>query len=354
MSANPLPRERISSAILLGGIVLASYLCYRLSLPFLSPLLWAFTLAVLFGPLHAWLRRSMTSSAGAASVAVGIIAAVVVIPALFVLAALLGEAVKGANLINAVAGSGRWRSVLESNSWLSPAFSWVEERVNIQELIGTAAAWLTSWSASLIRGSFAGFVNLLLTFYFLFYFLRDGEKARRFLKELLPLSAAEFAKVGERMQQTVQATVYGTVVVAALQGGLGGLVFWWLDMPAPFFWGVVMGLLAVVPFLGAFVIWAPVAVYLALAGQWFDASVLALWGTAVIGLIDNVLYPVLVGDRLMMHTVPSFIAVVGGLLLFGAHGVILGPLVLSAAVILLQIWRQRAAYLDADRPSSSV
>ncbi len=108
-------------------------------------------------------------------------------------------------------------------------------------------------------------------------------------------------------------------------------MFWWLDIPAPLFWGVVMGLLAVVPFLGAFVIWAPVAAYLALAGQWGSALLLTLWGTAVIGLIDNVLYPVLVGSRLMLHTVPSFIAVVGGVILFGTPGLILGPLVVTVS-----------------------
>ena len=119
-------------------------------------------------------------------------------------------------------------------------------------------------------------------------------------------------------------------------------MFWWLEIPAPLFWGVVMGLLAVVPFLGAFVIWAPVAVYLALAGQWGSAILLTLWGTAVIGLIDNVLYPVLVGRRLMLHSVPSFIAVVGGVILFGAHGLILGPLVVTVSIVLLHIWRERA------------
>ena len=95
------------------------------------------------------------------------------------------------------------------------------------------------------------------------------------------------------------------------------------------------------PFLGAFVIWAPVAAYLALAGQWGSALLLTLWGTAVIGLIDNVLYPVLVGSRLMLHTVPAFIAVVGGIILFGTPGLILGPLVVTVSLVLLWIWRER-------------
>ena len=123
-------------------------------------------------------------------------------------------------------------------------------------------------------------------------------------------------------------------------------MFWWLDLPAPLFWGVLMGLLAIVRFLGAFVIWAPAAIFLALNGDVQSAIILTLWGTLVVGLLDNVLYPALVGQRLMLHTVPSFIAVVGGLLLFGTSGIVLGPIIVVGAQTLLEIWRSRTAVLE--------
>lgn len=342
-------RYNISSAILLVGIVFGLYLCYRLTIPFLSPLVWSFTLAVLFRPLCARLRGAWGSQTASASATVVTVAIVVVIPAIFVFSAMLAEAVRGAGLLSSAVESGTWRNVLETHPWLAPAAAWLDERINLPDLVGTTTTWLTTWSASLLRGSFAGFVNLLLTFYFLFYFLRDGQSARIVLQHLLPFTPPEFAKLSERVENTVRATVYGTVIVAALQGTLGGLVFWWLGIPAPLTWGVVMGLLAVVPFLGAFVVWAPVAIYLALAGQWGSAILLTLWGTAVIGLIDNVLYPVLVGSRLMMHTVPAFIAVVGGVILFGAHGLVLGPLVITVSIVMLHIWRERADVVRRER-----
>jgi len=123
-------------------------------------------------------------------------------------------------------------------------------------------------------------------------------------------------------------------------------MFWWLDLPAPLFWGVLMGLLAIVPFLGTFVIWAPAAIFLAVNGDVQSAIILTLWGTLVVGLVDNVLYPALVGQRLMLHTVPSFIAVVGGLLLFGTSGIVLGPIIVVGAQTLLEIWRSRNAVLE--------
>jgi predicted PurR-regulated permease PerM len=141
---------------------------------------------------------------------------------------------------------------------------------------------------------------------------------------------------------TVYATVYGTLAVAAVQGTLGGLMFWWLGLPAPLLWGLVMGVLAVLPVLGAFIVWIPAALFLALDGSWGKALILALWGGVVVDGIDNVMiYPILVGNRLKLHTIPAFMAIVGGLIVFGPSGLILGPVALTVTVLLLEIWQSR-------------
>jgi predicted PurR-regulated permease PerM len=145
----------------------------------------------------------------------------------------------------------------------------------------------------------------------------------------------------KRVGDTVHATVYGTFAIAAVQGLLGGLMFWWLGLPAPLLWGLVMGLLAIVPMLGAFVVWGPAALFLALEGNWGSALTLVLWGMLVIGTIDNLLRPIFVGNRLKLHTMLTFLSVVGGLLLFGPAGLILGPVVLTITISLLEIWFNR-------------
>ena len=154
---------------------------------------------------------------------------------------------------------------------------------------------------------------------------------------------AETDRLCGRVGDTIYATIYGTLAVSAVQGLLGGLMFWWLGLPAPLFWGVVMALLAVVPVLGAFVVWIPAALFLAMEGSWGKAIILAVWGGVVVGSIDNLLRPVLVGKRLQLHTVFVFISVVGGLLVFGASGLILGPVVLTITTVLLENWRGRTA-----------
>ena len=184
-------------------------------------------------------------------------------------------------------------------------------------------------------------ISVLLTFYLLFYFLRDQREALRSLRSLSPLSEADMDRLFSRVGDTVHATMYGTLAVAVIQGTLGGLMFWWLDLPAPLLWGLVMGVLAIVPVLGAFVVWIPAAVFLALDGSWGKALILALWGGVLVGGIDNVIYPILVGNRLRLHTIPAFMAIVGGLIVFGPSGVILGPMTLTVTVLLLEIWRNR-------------
>jgi len=191
-------------------------------------------------------------------------------------------------------------------------------------------------------------IGLLLTLYFLFYFLRDRRSLVGMLADLLPLSAAETDRLSRRAIDTIHATMYGTVVCAVVQGTLSGLMFWWLDLPAPLLWGVVMGLLAVVPMFGAFIVWIPAAIFLALDGRWGSALILTAWGTLVVGMIDNLLYPMLVGNRLKLHSILSFVSVVGGLIVFGASGLILGPLAVTITLALLETWRTRISTNPGD------
>jgi predicted PurR-regulated permease PerM len=186
-------------------------------------------------------------------------------------------------------------------------------------------------------------IGLLLTFYLLFFFLRDRSAALQALRALSPLSEAEMDRLFNRIGDTIYATIYGTLAVSAVQGLLGGMMFWWLGLPAPLLWGVVMALLAVVPVLGAFVIWIPAALFLAMEGSWGKALVLTFWGMIVVGGIDNLLRPILVGKRLKLHTVLAFMSVVGGLILFGPAGLILGPVVFTITIELLEIWRGHTA-----------
>ncbi len=326
---------------LLGAVIIGLVLCYLLATPFIPALVGSFALAVIFVPLDARLRLKLRSHGLAAALCVTIIALIVVVPTLLVIGTLIDEITQSAPRIAQMVDADHWNNIINSRPWLSPLLRVINERFDIPDLAKAGAAWMAGWSGTFVQGSFSSAVSMLMTFYILFYLLRDREMIRSSIAQALPLSASEFARLSDRVVNTIFATVFGLGATAALQGVLGGLMFWWLGFTAPLFWGVVMGMLAVVPFLGAFVIWAPAALFLGLSGDLSSAVILGLWGTLVVGLVDNAVYPVLVGQRLRLHTVISFIAIVGGLILLGAPGVVLGPVIVSVTIVLTGIWRER-------------
>ena len=331
--------RQIHLLVLMAITVLGLYLCYLMVLPFVPALTWALALALLFTPVQRWLESRVKHPSLAASVCVLGIGLIVVVPATFMAQRLVSEAVIGADTIRARLESGEWQRVLDGYPRVAPLAHQIEQQIDLPGIISTIATWLTNAIASFVKGSVMQVVDVLLTFYLLFYFLRDRRAMLTTLRSLSPLSEASINKVFSHVGDTIHATIYGTLTVAVVQGTLGGVMFWWLGLPAPVLWGLVMGVLAVVPVLGAFIVWIPAAVFLALEGSFGKALILGVWGGVVVGGIDNVIYPILVGNRLKLHTIPAFMAIVGGLLVFGSSGLILGPVTLTVTVLLLEIWR---------------
>jgi predicted PurR-regulated permease PerM len=233
-------RGHLHTLALMAATALGIYLCYRMALPFVTALTWALTLAVLFMPVHRWLESTVKHSNLAASVSVLVIGLIVVVPATFVGQRLVSEAVTGADTIRAKVESGEWQRVLAVHPRIAPIVKWIERQIDLPGTISTIAAWLTNATASFVRGSVVQAISVLLTFYLLFYFLRDQRAALRSLRCLSPLSVADMDRLLSRVGDTVLATMYGTLAVAVIQGTLGGLMFWWLDLPAPLLWGLVM------------------------------------------------------------------------------------------------------------------
>lgn len=334
-------RPTASTVILIAAVTVGLVLCYFIAAPFVPAIVWSVTLALLFIPLQVRLEPLVRSPSLAACLVVVLAALVVVVPSMIISGLLLGEAMRGAVHMANIVNPDTWIKIIEGNELLAPLADQIGNGLDLTGLLENMASSLSVWSGSFIQGSIKGLLTMLVTFFFLFYFLRDRKKVTAGLEEMLPFSAAEFAVLTGRISDTVFASVYGTLVVASIQGTLGGLMFWWLGLPSPFFWGLIMGLLAIVPFLGAFVIWVPAAIILAISGDLVSAVILVAWGTVVVGLIDNILYPILVGSRLRLHSAVSFVAILGGLALFGPSGIVLGPVIFAISQSLLVIARGR-------------
>ncbi len=335
-------RRHVQTLLLMAVTALGIYLCGLLASPFLPALTWALALAVLFAPFQKWLESKLTHSGLAALIAVAVIALIVVVPAVFVAQKLVAQAVTGAKPIETKVSSGERRRAIEAQPRLAHIADKIEQHLDLQGSVKTLTTWLSTTAGSIVTGSVFQAVNFCIIFYLLFFFLRDRHSSQHSLRYLSRLSKAEMEQMFDRISGTINATVYGTLAVSAIQVLLGGLMFWWLGLPAPLLWGFVMAILAVIPVLGAFVVWIPAVAFLALEDSWGNVVIFAVWGMLVVGTIDNLLRPALVGKQLKLHTVLAFISVVGSLMLFGPAGLILGPVTLTITIELLGTWRARS------------
>jgi predicted PurR-regulated permease PerM len=317
---------------------LAVYICYLMAMPFLPAIVWALALAVLFTPLQVWLEAKLKAASLAALASVVNISSMVIVPALFVGQQLAVQAVVGAQLIEKKVESGEWRRLLNAQPILAPIIRKIEQQINLPETVKSFTTLVTNSAGSLIKGSIFQVIGFVITIYLLFFFLRDRQTAKQHLSSFLPLSNKQSQQIFKHIGDTIHAIVYGTLAIAAVQGCLGGFMFWWLGLPVPLLWGVMMSFLAVIPVLGSSIIWLPAALFLALEGNWQQAIILLLWSVLVISTIDNLLRPIFVGDRLKQHTLLVFMSLVGGLMLFGSSGLILGPVVLAITLFLISIW----------------
>ena len=334
-------QNRLMLAIL-GVITVAGViLCYRLASPFLPALTFAIALAVVARPLHQRIARRLDHPSIAAALSVGLVTVIVVLPLAFATQQLAQEAIGIFRSLQSDGGESSWKALVQQLGAFGPVLEWVDRQLSLRGQLETFSQFAlkglkTAWTLS-VGVAIGG----LITLFFLFYFFRDGRRLMNGVCSYLPLSPEECGRVLDRIDDTIHAMIFGSLGVALIQGFLGGLMFWWLGLPSPLVWSAMMCVCAVLPVFGAALVWVPAALYLLVTGETVSATILALWGAIVVSLIDNVLYPVLVRNQLRLHTVPVFVAIVGGIVVFGAAGLILGPVVLAVTKVLLGVWSER-------------
>jgi predicted PurR-regulated permease PerM len=322
--------------------VLAIYLCWKLSAPFLNAFTWGFTLTVVCAPLRKWLFARLPRLPATVLI-MALVIVVIAVPLTFVLRQLLQESLKAQSwVLNSMPADG-WRGVIAANRWLGPLWTWADRQLDLSQIAQQMAAAIARWIAPAVARSVSVISQTGAALLAFFFFLRDEETVLAAVGRALPLSPSETDRLFARVATTIRIAVYGRVFIGFLQGFLGGVIFALVGLPAPVFWGAIMSFLSVLPFLGAFVVWVPASAILLLSGHWISALIVAVWGIAVIHPIDNFLYPILVGARLGIHPLVLFLAFVGGLIAFGPTGLILGPCIIAFTAGLAEVWQGRQA-----------
>jgi predicted PurR-regulated permease PerM len=316
--------------------------------PLFGAVLWAVVFAIVCAPLFRWLRRAFGGRGSlAAAATLVLIVVVVIVPMIFLSASMVREAselyqrVKSGGLGNYVQGSfdllPSWMVKLLEQLGM-PDIESVQSRLT--DSIAQASQFIAVQALNIGQNTLEFIVSLGVMLYLLFFLLRDGEALYARLRAAVPLRAERQRPLFEKFTVVVRATVKGNVVVAIIQGLLGGLIFWILGIRGAVMWAVVMALLSLLPAIGTALVWLPVALYFLVTGAVWSGVILILFGVFVIGLVDNALRPVLVGKDTKMPDFLVLISTLGGIAVFGPNGFVIGPLI---AALFIAAWDQFAA-----------
>ena len=314
---------------------------------FLLPVFWAVVFAVLFRPVYLQIR---TRVGGHAAVASALTTVLVVFAVLIPFGLLVGALAQQAFRLyeRIAAGDIDLHAPIAFVERTLPRLTEILERygvelaqlrAGVENIAVTSSQVVAAQAITLGQNALLWLVFFGLFLYFLFYFLRDGERIMEGLVRALPLGDDRERELFHKFAEVSRATVYGTLVVAAVQGGLGGILFWIVGIDAPVFWGVVMGILSILPAVGAFLVWGPAAIILFIGGLVWQPVVLVIGGAVVVGLADNILRPILVGRQTKMPDYLVLLATLGGLAAFGLSGCVAGPMI---AALFLVVWQMFA------------
>ena len=325
------------TAFVLFLVLAISALFLAVAWPFLKPLLLGAMLAGLCRPLYRWVTRLLGGRRSLASVVTLLILFVLVAgPISAFLGVVINQALNVSNeAIPWVQQHFGPRSTFDMHDWLVQRFpaatDYVPSQQQIVEGLGAAAksvgGFLVASASRMTAGTAAFLLNLFVMVYAMFFFLRDGVTILEKIFYYIPLSHEDEARMLERLTSVTRATVKGTIVIGLIQGALAGIAFWVAGIEGAAFWGTIMVILSIVPGVGPTLVWVPAVIYLFIAGQTLAGILLAAWCAAVVGTIDNILRPKLVGKDAKMPDLLILVGTLGGLFLFGPIGFIVGPIV---------------------------
>jgi predicted PurR-regulated permease PerM len=323
------------SALALGWILL----------PFYGAILWALIIAIVFMPVY---RRLLPALKQCRNCAAGGTMLLVLVVGVLPFALMTASLAREASVVYLHIDSGDWKPAVYLRSLYDALPAWVTALLahvgvpdfdNLQrqatEALAQGIQFIAAQAFGIGLDTFAFVASLGVTLYLAFFLVRDGDELARIARSALPVPPQFKQELVDKFMAVVRATVKGSLLVAAIQGTLGGIAFWFLDVKGALLWAVVMAFLSLLPLFGAALVWLPVAAWLLLSGHPWQGLALVAYGMFVIGLADNLLRPILVGKDAGMPDYVVMITTLGGMAVFGINGFILGP---TIAAMFIAVW----------------
>jgi predicted PurR-regulated permease PerM len=338
-------REKLQHHVIIILLVTVTLAFAWILLPFYGAILWGIVLAIIFSPIQSKMlvltrqRRNLATFTTLLLFLIGVF-----IPLALIAASLVQE---GASFYEKIS-SGQLNMGVHFQKSLSSMPIWITDILfryglgdysTLQETISSAVTeggmYIASQALSIGQNTADFAVGTCIMLYLLFSLLRDGQMLTEKIKQAIPMQTEYKKLLFVRFTTVIRATVKGNIFVAVLQGALGGGMFWFLGIPGATLWGVIMALMSLLPAIGAAFIWGPVAIYLLITGSIGEGVTLIIYGVFVIGLIDNILRPMLVGKDTQMPDYVVLISTLGGIAIFGLNGFIIGPVI---AALFISSW----------------
>jgi predicted PurR-regulated permease PerM len=331
------------------------YVALLILSPFIVALTWAAILAVIVYPGYVLLLKLLRGRATLAALIVTVLLAFLIIfPALRIAGFLAEETVEVVNVVRNMANEKDFEA-LKQESWILDLlgiwdwahFQLATYQIDLKEALIQGAQKSSGFLASQVKGIaqnvFVFVVNIIVALFTLFFFLRDGKELCRRIGRLLPMEPQHKELLFANIVDSIFAVVHGCLIVAMLQGLLAGFAYWVLGVPFAIVLGVATAFAALLPIGGSTLISIPASIYLFIQGNYLQGVLLIAWSLGIVGTIDNLLKPIFIGTRLRLPVLFLFFSILGGLGLFGALGLILGPVVFALLAALLDLYMKEYA-----------
>ncbi|WP_084591442.1 AI-2E family transporter [Gilvimarinus agarilyticus] len=348
-------RKTLELKSFLGLLILVSIAFLWILQPFFGPVFWACALAIIFYPAQSRFLSNLKHRPNIRSlITLGFCLVIVIIPVIFLVSSVVAQA---ASLYQQI-DSGEIDPAKKIEQFES-SFPIVQNTlarfgVNLDDLKQQAVnfamnsgKYIAQYTFNIGQNAFKFVLNFCLMLYLTFFLLRDGNQLLELMIRALPMGDTRERLLFSKFAEVTRATVKGNLVVAMVQGALGGFIFWVLGIPAALLWAVVMAFASLLPAVGAAIIWGPVAIYLLAVGNYVDGIILVAFGGGVIGLVDNLLRPVLVGRDTKLPDYLVLLSTLGGMALFGINGFVIGPLI---AALFIAFWGIFMREINVDDP----
>jgi predicted PurR-regulated permease PerM len=351
------PKDGVSKYFFIGLFVVVVALTFWVAKPFLNALIVSAVVAYVFRPLYLWLNKKIKYKNVCSLLVSAFILFLFIMPLFLVIESAAPDAryayvrakqkIMSGEFIDVRCASSNENFLCVWQSKISDFLQQPDIKYQMSDAVSKVTGFVIEKISSVVLALPMILLNLFVIFFSVFYLLRDGDLLVESAKSILPIHPKHRDHIFKRLQQTARAVIYGALVVAVIQGTLGGLGFLIFGISSPLLWGIVMALFALVPFVGTALIWVPAAVGLILAGSAENNPVLLwkgiglmIYGALIIAGIDNVLKPMLISDQAKIHPVLILVGVLGGLAAFGISGFIVGPLIVAVFKVFIEIYKQ--------------